>query len=65
MAYSVFVKFLIVIQFSIMLEKKSCNKTHFESFNTVSQVFPIFLCSLYYERATIFNLLCFGGVRGP
>ena len=59
MAYFVFCKILDSYPVFCNVREKSCNKTLFELFNTVSQVFPRFSYCLYYVEAIVstYNVL--------
>ena len=58
--YIYFVKFLTIYSVPIYVGEKSFNKTHFDLFNTVWQVFPRFYVVLFIWGATVLRLLCFG-----
>ena len=62
MAYSVFCKILDSYPIFCCVKEKSCNKTYFELFNTVLQVFPRFLCCLYYVKAIVITYSVLGKV---
>ena len=59
MAYFVFCKIQDSYPVFYNVREKSCNKTLFELFITVSQVFPRFSCCLYYAEAIVstYNVL--------
>ena len=53
-------KILTIYPVPVYVGEKSCNKTHFDLFNTVWKVFPRFFVVLSIWRDTVLRLLCFG-----